>query len=223
MRSSTVRRMMRICLVGAGLVGGMAQAQTQTQETAAACAGFSEDVRVMLEADRALRGRQDYLAAPEDGGQARSGAQLALVERSNAMRLETLLARCGWPLRSIHGPEAGEAAWQLVRQSLALQQAAAPHLERAVAAGEADGHVLAQLLDRIALARGEPQRYGTQMRQLDGCRWTPQPMDDRARVEERRRTLGLPGLEEQERQANVMVIHEGCENQVIMPPLQSNK
>ncbi len=218
MRSSTVRRVMRICLVGAGLVGGMAQAQDNV-----ACAGYGEDVQVMLEADRALRGRQDYLAAPEDGGQARRRAQLALVERSNAMRLETLLARCGWPLRSIHGPDAGEAAWQLVRQSLALQQAAAPHLERAVAAGEADGRVLAQLLDRIALAKGEPQRYGTQMRQLDGCRWTPQPMDDRARVEERRRTLGLPGLEEQERQANVMVIHEGCENQVAMPPPQTNK
>ena len=209
---------MRICLVGAVLAGGMAQAQDT-----AACAGYGEDVQVMLEADRALRGRQDYLAAPEDGGQARRGAQLALVERSNAMRLETLLARCGWPLRSVHGDGAGKAVWQLVRQSLALQQAAAPHLERAVAAGEADGHVLAQLLDRIALARGEPQRYGTQMRQLDGCRWTPHPMDDRARVEERRRTLGLPGLEEQERQANVMVIHEGCENQVTMPPLQTKK
>ena len=219
---STVGRMARICLLGAGLAGGVAQAQMQTQD-AAACAGYGEEVQAMLEADQALCGRQDYLAAPEDSGQARRGAQLALIERSNAMRLEALLARCGWPLRSVHGAGAGKAAWQLVRHDLALQQAAAPHLERAVAAGEADGPALAQLLDRIAVARGEPQRYGTQMRQLDACRWTPQPLDDRARVEERRKQLGLPGLEEQEKQANLMVIHEGCENQAAMPPLGSIK
>lgn len=218
MRLPMVRRMARIGLFGACLANGAAQAQDT-----AACAEYGEELQVMLEADQALRGRQDYLAAPEDGAQARRGAQLALVERSNAMRLEALLARCGWPLRSVHGDHAGKTAWQLARQDLALQQAAAPYLERAMAAGEADGRALAQLLDRIALARGEPQRYGTQMRQLDGCRWTPQPMDDRALVEERRKQLGLPGLEEQEKQANVMVIHEGCENQVDMPPLQTNR
>lgn len=209
-----VRQSMGCLIVSTVLLGGAARAQD-------ACTGYGAGLRAMAEADKALRGRQDYLAGPDDSGQARRQAQLALIERANAARLQTLLARCGWPLRSVWGETAGKAAWQLIRQygqDLALQRTAAPHLERAVAAGEAPGGELALLLDRIAVAEGRPQAHGTQMRQL-GCRWVPQPMDDRARVEERRRQLGLPSLEEQERQANGMVIHEGCENHVSAAPL----
>lgn len=218
MMKNAARRMAGLVIVSTLLLGGAARAED-------ACTGYGAQLAAMAEADKALRGRQDYLAGPDDSGQARRQAQLDLVERSNAGRLQTLLARCGWPLRSVWGDAAGYAAWQLIRQygqDLGLQRMAAPHLERAVAAGEAPGRELALLLDRIAVAEGRPQEHGTQMQQL-GCRWVPQPMDDRARVEERRRQLGLPSLEEQERQANGMVIHEGCENHVSAAPLPQLK
>lgn len=219
MAFGTTRKMALAVMVATAGMGGAAQAA----DTASDCAGYGDALDAMSDADRALRGRQDYLAAPEDAVQARRGAQLSLVERANAARLEALVAGCGWPLRSVHGARAVEAAWQVVKRfggNLTLQKTVAPHLERAVAAGEAPGAALAQLQDRIAVAEGRLQPYGTQMRQRDACRWVPQAMEDRALVEERRKALGLPSLEEQERQANGMVIHEGCENHVALPRVQ---
>jgi len=207
--TSAKKWMAPILLLGT-LLGNTAQAQE-----ASACAGMAGDLAAMREADTALRGRQDYLAPPEDGGQARRRSQLDLVERSNGERLRALLARCGWPLRAVHGEAAVRDAWQLVRrfeQDLPLQKTVALHLERAIAGGEAPGAEFARLQDRIAVAEGQPQRYGTQLHQVNACRWVFRPMDDRAQVEARRRQIGLPTLDEQEKLANGMVIHEGCQN-----------
>lgn len=152
------------------LLCGAAQAGTGP----ASCAAYAQDLAAMAGADAALRARQDLLAAPDDRGQGRRRDQLALVERSNGARLKALLADCGWPLRGVHGEQAGKDAWRLVRQAgedLAWQKTVAQHLEQAVLRGEAPGRELAQLDDRIAVAEGRPQRYGTRMRQVDACRW----------------------------------------------------
>ncbi len=208
-------RLKTMCVAapGLGLCAMLLCGAAQAGAGSASCAAYAQDLAVMAGADAALRGRQDLLASPEDPGQARRRSQLALVERSNGLRLKALLASCGWPLRGVHGEQAGKDAWRLVRQAgddLALQKTAAPHLEQAVLRGEAPGRDWAQLDDRIAVAEGRPQRYGTRMRQRDACHWVPYPMDDRARVAERRAQVGLPTLEQQESMANSMVIHENC-------------
>lgn len=204
-----------LALCGVALCGS-----ARAGETPPSCATYGEELAAMAGADAALRTRQDLLAPPEDPVQGRRAAQLVLIERSNGARLHALLAQCGWPLRGVHGVQAGAHAWQLVQraaQDLALQKTAIRHLERAVAAGDVPGRALAKLDDRIAVAEGRPQRYGTRMRQVDACRWSFYPMDDAAQVAERRARLGLPTLEEQERMANGMVIHENCRNREPSP------
>lgn len=208
-----VWKTMRGAAPGLGLCAVLLCGAAQAGTGPASCDAYAQDLAAMAGADAALRARQDLLAAPDDPGQGRRRDQLALVERSNSVRLQALLADCGWPLRGVHGEQAGKDAWRLVRhagEDLAWQKTVAQHLEQAVLRGEAPGRELAQLDDRIAVAEGRPQRYGTRMRQVDACRWVPYPMDDRDRVAQRRAQFGLPTLEEQEAMANSMVIHENC-------------
>jgi hypothetical protein len=73
----------------------------------------------------------------------------------------------------------------------ALQRKALPLLRAAVAAGEADGSNLALLEDRVAVADGRPQRYGTQGR-CEGTKWKPFIVEDPvAALDKRRASVGL--------------------------------
>lgn len=213
-------RMTRSVLAASGGCLALLAGPVQAGAAPASCVDVARELGAMASADAALRGRLDYLAPPEDAGQLRRRDQLALVERSNRTRLAALLAACGWPLRSVHGVQAGADAWKLVQHAdrdLALQKTVAPHLARAVRQGEAPARDLARLEDRIAVAEGKPQPYGTRMRQAAACRRDFHPMEDRALVEERRQRAGLPTLAEQERMENGLVIHENCENQIHQP------
>ena len=83
------------------------------------------------------------------------------------------MASQGWPGRSLVGEEAAHAAWLLAQHAdrhPALQEQWLSLLEAAVAQGEASPIDLAHLTDRVLLARGELQVYGTQTNGADG-RW----------------------------------------------------
>jgi hypothetical protein len=177
------------------------------------CASYAQQLVVMEEAVEAVRSRVDYLAPPEDAVAARHLAQLALVERDNSERLGALLAVCGWPRRSSEGLDAARRAWLVAQQSsddLSFQRQVVRQLELAVLDGEASVIHLATASDRLAVREGRPQRYGTQLRQVDGCVWDYYPLDDLARVEARRKRLGLPPLASHKRAINDMIIKENC-------------
>ena len=54
---------------------------------------------------------------------------------------------------------------------------------------------VASLTDRVLLAEGTKQRYGTQVTVVDG-KWTPRPLEDEAHVDKRRAAAGLSPLAE---------------------------
>ena len=54
---------------------------------------------------------------------------------------------------------------------------------------------LAYLTDRVLLAEGKKQLYGTQFTVVDG-KWKPRPLEDEANVDKRRAEVGLPPLAE---------------------------
>jgi hypothetical protein len=177
------------------------------------CASYAQQLIVMEEAVEAVRSRVDYLAPPEDAVAARHLAQLALVERDNTERLGALLAACGWPRRSSEGLDAARLAWLVAQQSsddLLFQRQVVRQLELAALDGEASVIHLATASDRLAVREGRPQRYGTQLRQVDGCVWDYYPLDDLDRVEARRKRLGLPPLASHKRAINDMIIKENC-------------
>ena len=72
-----------------------------------------------------------------------------------------------------------------------FQQQALELLREAVADGQASPGNLAYLEDRVAVAKGEPQLYGTQVGCRRGGPVPATPIEDEAGLEERRKEAGL--------------------------------
>jgi hypothetical protein len=117
---------------------------------------------------------------------------LAAVDRDNTRWLGVMVALRGWPTRSLVGEEAASAAWLLVQhadENTALQRQC---LELMLAAPETEvrpAHI-AHLTDRVLLAEGKSQVYGTQMTMVD-AKYRPINLQDPETVDERRAQVGL--------------------------------
>lgn len=122
----------------------------------------------------------------------------SLHER-NASRLKEIIAAHGWPGISLVGEEAAKAAWIVVQHSVSdtgFMAECVPLLEDAVAKANAPGWQMAFLQDRVRTLAGEAQYYGTQF-DVDEDGWpVPFPIQDPAKVNQRRARLGLNSLEE---------------------------
>jgi hypothetical protein len=180
---------------------------------ASGCAGYAGELKMMVELADAARSRVDFLAAPGEPQAAQRRAELETAERANAERFGAWMSACGWPRRSVEGNEASRNAWLVAQQrraDLPFQRQVVRQLELAVLDGEAPAMHLAAASDRLAVQEGRPQRYGTQLRQAGACGWDYYQLDDPARVEARRKRLGLPPLEDHRRAINAVTAAENC-------------
>lgn len=117
----------------------------------------------------------------------------AADERSTA-RLKQIIALHGWPGKRLVGEDGASAAWILAQHAdldLAFQKQCLELMAPLVASGEVDGINYAYLHDRIAIAEGRPQRYGTQ---FSGDTNEPLPVEDAARLDELRASVGLSSI-----------------------------
>ena len=112
-------------------------------------------------------------------------------------RLRRIIDQDGWPTRSMVGREAAQAAFLIVQHSPsdAFQRDVLPALEAAAAASEASAADVALLEDRTLTHDGKPQIYGSQFRIVDG-ELVPYPIQDLARLDERRASAGLVPMAE---------------------------
>lgn len=118
-------------------------------------------------------------------------ARLEAINRENLERLYALLPASGWFRRSDYGDRGAEAAFLVVQHSNAeVQRRFLPTLERFAASGDVAPSQYALMYDRLALADGKLQRYGTQMR-CEAGRMVPAPTEDPGRLEERRAPMGF--------------------------------
>ena len=103
------------------------------------------------------------------------------------------------------------SAWLLAQHadlSPACQRRALELVKTAVAAGEASARHLAYLTDRVLVAVGEPQMYGTQyISDPDGSNLRPQPVADPERLDERRAAMGLEPAAEYDRHMRIQHLH----------------
>lgn len=132
--------------------------------------------------------------APEEISAARKAmwAPIEAVDRENQKALLAMAPPEGWFLRSRYGEKAAKAAFHIIQHSDEEQwRRFMPILEPLVATGEIDGQSFGLMFDRLAVSEGRPQRYGSQMF-CDKGRWTPNPLEDPARVEELRKAMGFP-------------------------------
>jgi hypothetical protein len=109
-----------------------------------------------------------------------------------------------WPGRRLVDDDGEEAAWILAQRAVfdpGLQRRCLEMLEMAVACGDAPPAHYALLLDRVRMADGKDQVYGSQFVRTDDERSVaPWPIEDAENVDERRRRVGLTPLAEQARE-----------------------
>ena len=120
------------------------------------------------------------------------------VDAKNTARLKDLIVEKGWPGISQVGREGARAAWILAQhadQDPAFQREVLGLMEVALERGDAERALFALLTDRVLLAEGKPQRYGTQLTPEDGT-LRPRPVEDPAQLPSLRAKMGLPELTE---------------------------
>lgn len=159
-----------------------------------------------VESDQAVR--FDLMHKQQAGGSADSldFQRMLAVDTANTAWLKNVVESHGWPGRSAVGTDGANAAFLLVQHAdrdTAFQAMVLPLMERAYAAGDAEGQQVALLSDRIAAARGEPQVYGSQASITNG-RVILKPIRDSAGVDARRARMGLPPLAEYVRMLDSM-------------------
>ena len=160
--------------------------------------------RQLIEHGKADQGIRDTLVKRLQAGHPPDSAlvaQMHLVDSTDTAWLKRSLARSGWPTVAAVGREGAEAAFLIVQHAdadTAFQAYALPLLRQAAARHQAPGEWVALLADRLAVARGQPQEYGTQAK-IENDRVTFRPIADSAHVDQRRAKLGLMPLAEYKR------------------------
>ncbi len=122
---------------------------------------------------------------------AEADALIAALSDETVRTVVSLVPAEGWFSNKIYGQDAATGAFLVVQHAdTALQKRYLPALEAAANRGEALKWQYAMLYDRVAVAEGRPQRYGTQMHCVDG-RMVPETTEDPERLEERRAPMGF--------------------------------
>jgi uncharacterized protein DUF6624 len=139
------------------------------------------------------RARKDYLAAPHDPATTRRVDQL---DAESLNWLKALVRDKGIPTAEQVGENGVKWAWLLVQHAdrdPKLQVTVLPMFVKRYETGELSADDVAKLTDRILVAQGKPQRFGTQFNWLSG-QFERHQGGDIAEIDAHRRDLGLMPL-----------------------------
>lgn len=119
--------------------------------------------------------------------------EMQQVHRENAIALDRLVSRYGWPGIALVGPEGGRAAWIIAQHSIctpALQRKFLALLTKAAENGDVPLVQVAYLTDRIRFNENRPQVYGTVLDWNEqGELWSE--VEDPEHLDARRQAVGL--------------------------------
>lgn len=147
--------------------------------------------------DRAEIDQAVLHVAAADADRANADSLASAVQRLNAAWVRDLIARRGYPRISEVGAEASTRLWLLVQHAdhdPAFQRDVLAAMTPLYAEGEVAGANIGYLTDRVRVAAGEPQLYGTQIERWEGHDPIPFEMEAPDRVDERRAALGMDTL-----------------------------
>nr|WP_202844922.1 DUF6624 domain-containing protein [Luteimonas saliphila] len=151
---------------------------------------------------RAARDQEARAAALDKQGDSAADEAwrtVAAVDADNTRWLGQIIAETGWPDSDLVGRDGARAAWMIAQHAghdPAFQASVLPLLEAAVAKGSAAPQDLALLTDRVLVAQGKRQRYGTQFHTGDDGMMRMRPAEDEAGLDARRRSAGLPPMDD---------------------------
>jgi len=172
---------------------GCAKPPTSRQAQVEPMSGLRAEIASRVSMDQTVqRELSDRIQTGQPIGPAK--ARQDSVFNANLEWMRLVLARYGWPGRRLVGDEGSHGAWLLLQHAdrdTALQRTAMQLLETAVRDNDASRRDLAYLTDRVRVAEGRPQVYGTQL-QYDnrGCA-SPKPSEEPAQLDARRASVGL--------------------------------
>jgi hypothetical protein len=138
--------------------------------------------------------------------------RMAAGDSVRASQLRAIVARHGWPGKSMVGARAATAAFLIVQHHADLQQEMLALL-RAQPPGEVNPADLAMLEDRVRMNAGLPQRYGTQFKPPGETTIELYPIEEPGGLETRRAAAGLPPMK-----VYVCFIEAQYQRKVQIPP-----
>ncbi len=124
------------------------------------------------------------------------------LDRMHSSRLKEILAHHGWPGKDLVGTDGAEAAFRLAERSHREPQFQRECLELMASAmqrGQVAPANYAELFDRVQVAAGRLQRFGTQAR-INNGKLEFYAIEDPGRVDSRRAKMGMVSMAEYRRQ-----------------------
>lgn len=208
-----------LLLVGAVLATGLAAA---VRLGVVGGSADRDDAPALSAAEREAL-REELLQMERDDQVERTGAGLPpgtklppSQDYARMLRLTEILDAHGWPTHSLVGEQASSAAWLVAQHAdfdVEFQERALALLTAAAEQGEADPTDAAYLADRVAVNRGQPQTYGSQVRCRDGEPSPATPIEDAESVDERRVEAGMRPLADYYAELAMMCAAELAEGQ----------
>ena len=158
-----------------------------------------KELLAMMERDQNARSNA-ATSAKANGGRPDQPFILAIfqADQENTSRMRELVDAGQFPTAKDVGRDGIRAAWLVAAHSERdpeLQQKLLALLEPLAKSGDLVPQDFALLSDKIKVAKGEPQQYGTQFRAVGGINH-PQPIADVATLEARRAEAGMLSLRE---------------------------
>lgn len=158
-----------------------------------------KELLAMMERDQNARSNA-AASAKANGGRPAQPFILAIfqADQDNTSRMRELVDAGQFPTAKEVGRDGIRAVWLVAahaERDPELQQKLLKLLEPLAKSGDLVPQDYALLSDKISVAKGEPQRYGTQFRAVGGVNH-PQPISDYATLEARRAETGLLTMRE---------------------------
>jgi hypothetical protein len=154
----------------------------------------------MLQRELILRGERDQAARgvtkSSTTGRGLDMEHTKEVDADNLRRLKHIIRQDGFPTARMVGYDGLQAAWLLVQHAdsdPAFQAEMLTEIRQRVKSRELDLQNYALLTDRVLLAQGKKQRYGTQF-EVREQGLAVRSLEDPSHVDEQRRALGLISL-----------------------------
>jgi hypothetical protein len=147
----------------------------------------------LLRGELLRRAAADRAARSLYTGRAEEMARLMEMDSDNTAWLASVIDQVGWPGQTLVGTDGAHATWLLAQHGdlkPGFQRRCLELMRQAVKHGEASAADCAYLTDRVLLARGEPQLYGTQG-SVQASQYAPAPLRDPQAVDTRRAAVGL--------------------------------
>ena len=125
-----------------------------------------------------------------------AGKEIYRSDSTHIVELDSLIELWGWPGQNLVGQDQLNSAITLLLHSpLRYQKKYLPEVEESVESGELPLLSLAYLTDKIRLAEGEKQVYGTQLTLNDSTeKYELYPVEDIINLDKRRIEVGLDSI-----------------------------